>query len=87
METAETRTDGGAIGTEALGRLFLQARTRRARLDPLPRLSPDNAEVDAALFEDAPRRSDFVRDVGYGVPGQLHPRDTRLDFTEACRIA
>ena len=99
METAETRTEGGAIGREALDRLFLQARTHRARLDrpisgdDLRRivaardLGLDNAKIDASFFKDAAWRSNFVCSVGHGVPSRLHPRDPRLDFPEACRIA
>ena len=205
METAETRTEGGAIGNAALDRIFLQARTHRAWLDrpvsdedlrrifdlmkwgptsanscparfvfvkspeakdkllpcmapanvrkvkaapvtaivaydlefyeKLPKLQPhardarswfdgdkgliestalrngslqgayfivaartlgfdcgpmsgfDNAKVDAEFFKDTPWRSNFVCNVGHGDASKLHPREPRLDFSEACRIA
>jgi 3-hydroxypropanoate dehydrogenase len=40
-----------------------------------------------STFNGTPWRSNFVRNVGRGDPSRLHPRDSRLDFAEACRIA
>ena len=47
----------------------------------------DNAKVDAAFFSGTSWRSNFVCSVGHGDSSKLHPRDPRLDFAEACRIA
>jgi 3-hydroxypropanoate dehydrogenase len=47
----------------------------------------DNAKVDAAFFAGTSIRSNFICNIGYGDPARLHPRNPRLDFDEACRIA
>ena len=47
----------------------------------------DNKMVDEAFFKGTAWRSNFVCNVGHGDPSRRHPRDPRLDFAEACRIA
>jgi 3-hydroxypropanoate dehydrogenase len=43
--------------------------------------------VDEAFFPDGKTRSNFLINLGYGLPEKLHPRQPRLAFEEFCRIA
>jgi 3-hydroxypropanoate dehydrogenase len=47
----------------------------------------DNGKVDDAFFPDGKWKSNFLINLGFGDPAQLHPRNLRLTFDEACRIA
>jgi 3-hydroxypropanoate dehydrogenase len=46
----------------------------------------DNAKADAAFFPDGRFKSNFLINIGYGVPEKLRPRDPRFAFEEQCRI-
>ena len=46
----------------------------------------DRAMVDAAYFAGSSVESNFLCNLGYGVPSNLPPRRRRFDFDEACRI-
>jgi 3-hydroxypropanoate dehydrogenase len=59
---------------------------RALGLDCGPMSGFDNAKVDAAFFAGTSWKSNFVCNLGYGDSAQLHPRNPRLDFNEACRI-
>lgn len=60
---------------------------RSLGLDCGPMSGFDNAKVDAAFFAGTSIKSNFICNIGYGDPARLHPRNPRLDFNEACRIA
>lgn len=47
----------------------------------------DNAKVDAAFFPDGKWKSNFLINLGRGDPAKVFPRNPRLAFDEACRIA
>lgn len=47
----------------------------------------DNAKVDAAFFADGRWKSNFLCNFGRGDPAKIMPRNPRLTFEEACRIA
>jgi 3-hydroxypropanoate dehydrogenase len=47
----------------------------------------DNAKVDATFFPDGKWKSNFLVNLGHGDPAKLYPRNPRLSFEEACRIA
>jgi 3-hydroxypropanoate dehydrogenase len=47
----------------------------------------DNAAVDAAFFPDGRWQSNFLCNLGYGDPASVRPRQPRLGFDEACRMA
>jgi 3-hydroxypropanoate dehydrogenase len=47
----------------------------------------DHAKIDAAFFAGTSVRSNFLCNLGYGDPAGLFPRQPRLDFEEACRLA
>jgi len=46
----------------------------------------DNAKVDAAFFPDGRFKSNFLINIGYGIPDKLPPRGPRFTFDEQCRI-
>jgi 3-hydroxypropanoate dehydrogenase len=59
---------------------------RALGLDCGPMSGFDNAKVDAEFFPDGRLRSNFLINLGYGDPSNLHPRNPRLAFDEACKI-
>ncbi|MCC7047745.1 MAG: malonic semialdehyde reductase [Alphaproteobacteria bacterium] len=81
-----------AAGTAAFrngslqGAYFILA-ARALGLDCGPMSGFDNAKVDAAFFPDGKVKSNFLCNLGYGDPAKLRPRNPRLTFDEACRIA
>ena len=72
-------------GTLQGGYLILAARSMG--LDCGPMSGFDNATVDAAFFPGGKVKSNFLINIGYGDASALHPRNPRLDFSEACLIA
>jgi 3-hydroxypropanoate dehydrogenase len=66
------------------GYLILAARA--LGLDCGPMSGFDNAKVDAAFFAGTAWRSNFLCNIGHGDSSALHPREPRLDFSDACRI-
>ena len=76
------------------GAYFILA-ARALGLDCGPMSGFDNSRVDAEFFPagaDAATvpsgnlKSNFLCNLGYGDPTQLHPRAPRLEFDEACRL-
>ena len=81
------------------GAYFIMA-ARSLGLDCGPMSGFDNAKVDQEFFESGKQldanqqeffttgavRSNFLCNIGYGDPSNIHPRAPRLDFDEACRI-
>ena len=63
------------------------ARPRALGVDCGPMSGFDNAKVDAAFFPGTTIRSNFLVNLGYGDPAKVFPRNPRLAFDEACRIA
>lgn len=68
------------------GAYFILA-ARAMGLDCGPMSGFDHGKVDAAFFAGTPIRSNFLCNLGYGDPSALYPRNRRLSFDEACRIA
>jgi 3-hydroxypropanoate dehydrogenase len=66
---------------------YLIVAARSLGLDCGPMGGFDAAKVDAAFFPGGRIRSNFLCNLGYGDPSKLHPRNPRLDFDTACRIA
>jgi 3-hydroxypropanoate dehydrogenase len=80
------------IATTAMRNATLQAAyfiiaARAVGLDCGPMSGFDNDKVDAAFFAGTSYKSNFICNIGHGDPARLHPRNPRLDFDEACRIA
>ena len=68
------------------GAYFIIA-ARALGLDCGPMSGFDNARVDAAFFPDGRWKSNFLCNLGRGDPAKVFPRNPRLSFEEACRIA
>ncbi len=60
---------------------------RSLGLDCGPMSGFDKKMVDETFFAGTSWRSNFICNIGYGDKAALHPRNPRLDFAEACRIA
>jgi 3-hydroxypropanoate dehydrogenase len=65
---------------------YLIIAARALGLDCGPMSGFDNKKVDKAFFEDTSWKSNFLVNLGYGDKETVYPRDTRLDFKEACWI-
>lgn len=72
-------------GTLQGGYLILAARA--LGLDCGPMSGFDNAKVDELFFTGTHVKSNFLCNLGYGDPKGVYPRNPRLGFDEACRIA
>jgi 3-hydroxypropanoate dehydrogenase len=46
-----------------------------------------NEAVDQAFFANTPIKSNFICSIGYGTDENLFPRNPRLSFEEAGRLA
>ncbi len=68
------------------GGYFILA-ARSLGLDCGPMSGFDAAKVDAAFWAGTTVRTNFVCNLGHGVPEALFPRGPRLSFDEACRLA
>ena len=60
---------------------------RSLGLDCGPMSGFDKKKTDETFFAGTSWRSNFICNIGYGDKAALHPRNPRLDFAEACRIA
>jgi 3-hydroxypropanoate dehydrogenase len=67
------------------GAYFILA-ARSLGLDCGPMSGFDNKGVDRSFFADTSFRSNFLCNLGYGIPEKLFSRSPRLNFTEACQI-
>ena len=67
------------------GAYFILA-ARSLGLDCGPMSGFDNKGVDQLFFAGTSFRSNFLCNLGYGIPEKLFPRSPRLNFTEACQI-
>ncbi|MSO92055.1 MAG: malonic semialdehyde reductase [Rhodospirillales bacterium] len=68
------------------GAYFIVA-ARALGLDCGPMSGFDNAKVDEAFFKGTTVKSNFLCNLGTGDPKGVFPRNPRLSFDEACRIA
>ncbi|SDD24043.1 3-hydroxypropanoate dehydrogenase [Cupriavidus sp. YR651] len=73
------------VNSSLQGGYFILA-ARALGLDCGPMGGFDAAKVNAAFFPDGKWSVNFLVNLGYGVAEQLHPRNPRLSFDEACRI-
>ncbi|GAA0690242.1 3-hydroxypropanoate dehydrogenase [Dyella sp. SG562] len=81
--------DTTAFRNATLQGAYLIIAARAVGLDCGPMSGFDNAGVDKAFFADTPSvKSNFLINLGYGDASRdLFPRNPRLSFEEACRIA
>jgi len=82
-EVAETT----AFRNSSLQGAYLIVAARALGLDCGPMSGFDNAAVDAEFFAGTRVKSNFICSLGYGTDENLRPRNPRLDFEEAGRIA
>ncbi len=80
-------TQATAFRNASLQGAYLIIAARALGLDCGPMSGFDAAKLDAAFFSGTAVRSNFLVNLGYGEPSTLHPRNPRLSFEEACRIA
>ncbi len=80
-------TQATAFRNASLQGAYLILAARALGLDCGPMSGFDAAKVDAAFFAGTAVRSNFLVNLGYGEPSTLAPRNPRLAFDEACRIA
>ena len=76
-----------ALRNSSLQGAYFMLAARSLGLDCGPMSGFDNAKVDAAFFAGTTIKSNFLCNLGYGDASKLHPRNPRLDFNEASRIA
>jgi 3-hydroxypropanoate dehydrogenase len=78
--------DNAFRGGTLQGAYFMVA-ARALGFDCGPMGGFDNALLDAAFFPDGKWKANFLINLGHGDPAKVHPRNPRLAFDEACRIA
>jgi 3-hydroxypropanoate dehydrogenase len=66
---------------------YLIMAARALGLDCGPMSGFDRAGVDSAFFPGGTVKSNFLINLGYGLPETLHPRQPRFAFDEFCTIA
>jgi len=72
-------------GSSLQGAYIIMA-ARALGLDCGPMGGFDREGVDRAFFPDGKTKSNFLINLGYGLPEKLHPRQPRFAFEEFCRI-
>lgn len=65
---------------------YLIMAARALGLDCGPMGGFDRRGVDEAFFPEGAYKSNFLVNLGYGLPEKLHPRQPRLAFEEFCTI-
>jgi 3-hydroxypropanoate dehydrogenase len=65
---------------------YLIMAARALGLDCGPMGGFSHQGVDEAFFADGKFRSNFLINLGYGLPEKLHPRQPRLAFEDFCRF-
>src|SRR5579863_7637960 len=87
FESNAALTESTAFRNGSLQGAYLILAARALGLDAGPMSGFDNAGVDAAFFAGTAIRSNFICSLGYGSDQNLFPRNPRLSFEEAGRIA
>jgi 3-hydroxypropanoate dehydrogenase len=78
--------DTTAFRNATLQGAYLILAARALGLDAGPMSGFDNAKVDQEFFKGTSIKSNFLINLGYGVPDKLFPRSPRLTFDEAAKI-
>ena len=76
-----------ALRNGSLQGAYFMIAARALGFDCGPMSGFDNAGVDAAFFAGSAWRSNFLCNFGHGDASALFPRNPRLAFDEACRVA
>lgn len=80
-------TATAAFRNGSLQGAYLMIAARALGLDCGPMSGFDNAAVDAAFFADGRFKSNFIVNIGYGIPESSYPRGPRLTFEQAVTMA
>ncbi|PVE24749.1 malonic semialdehyde reductase [Microvirga sp. KLBC 81] len=75
-----------ALQGSSLQGAYLIMAARSLGLDCGPMGGFDREGVDRTFFPDGKTKSNFLINLGYGLPEKLHPRQPRFAFEEFCRI-
>jgi 3-hydroxypropanoate dehydrogenase len=59
---------------------------RALGLDAGPMSGFENGKVDAEFFPDGKWKSNFICNLGKGIPSTLPPKNPRFEFDEVCKI-
>lgn len=65
---------------------YIMMAARALGIDCGPMGGFDREGVDREFFPDGKTKSNFLINLGYGLPEKLHPRQPRFAFEEFCRI-
>jgi 3-hydroxypropanoate dehydrogenase len=76
-----------AYRSSSLTGAYLMIAARGFGLDVCPMSGFHNAILDEAFFKGTTWKANFICTIGHGDDDRLHPRDPRLAFEEACRLA
>lgn len=76
-----------AFRNSSLQGAYLMLAARALGLDCGPMSGFDAARMDATFWAGTAVRSNFVCTLGHGNPAKVFPRNPRLPFDEACRLA
>jgi 3-hydroxypropanoate dehydrogenase len=76
-----------AYRSSSLTGAYLMLAARGLGLDVCPMSGFHNAILDEAFFSGTSWKANFICTLGYGDDTRLYPRDPRLTFDEACRLA
>ncbi|HEU4775396.1 MAG TPA: malonic semialdehyde reductase [Telluria sp.] len=76
-----------AFRNSSLQGAYLMLAARALGLDVGPMSGFDAAKLDARFFAGTELKANFLCNLGYGDAQQLHPRNPRLAFAQACTIA
>jgi 3-hydroxypropanoate dehydrogenase len=76
-----------ALRNSSLQGAYFMLAARALGLDCGPMSGFNNAKVDAAFFAGTTVKSNFLCNLGHGDKAKLYPRNPRLSFEEACRVA
>jgi len=76
-----------AYRSSSLTGAYLMIAARGLGLDVCPMSGFKNEIIDETFFKGTSWKTNFICTIGYGEDSKLHPRDIRLSFDEACRLA
>lgn len=80
-------TEATAFRNSSLQGAYLMIAARALGLDCGPMSGFDAARLDAAFWAGSAVRSNFICTLGHADPAQQRPRNPRLSFEQACRLA
>ncbi|MBX3039210.1 MAG: malonic semialdehyde reductase [Bdellovibrionaceae bacterium] len=84
-EGKEALIEETAFRNSSLQAAYFIIAARSMGLDCGPMSGFDKKKMDETFFAGTSWKSNFVCNLGYGVPDKVYPRAPRLDFDEACR--